>query len=145
MANDFKVLGTLPADKYRQLRTQGSKLRTIFTNMSGQLSANISGEEVISMVRRMHTAKGVMNGYLGDSELKAYAATIIVEVPPYDLDIAINGVITLIDTCITTVNGFSTNALIDDWSANGIDWNSFTPAQTTPLKASLDAVVAAIS
>ena len=136
-----------PFEAYPDFKTQSRNLRKWCIQVSGMLDTNTPGDEIqgisTSLIRfdKQLDELSVVDG-LGKFLRLA-------EGKPDSYDPVAEYAITagLINDAVALITAVSPKALVTDaWDANGRPiYAIFTPAQTTPFKAALDAIVASTS
>lgn len=140
----FRASNAIPEQVYAQLKNEVNQIKILAESASGQLDVNISADSVVgflSGIARRRARLGVLAGTAG---LAAYAQ-VQEDDPAYDVVAEYTAMVATLDAAIATIQATPTNALITGWNASGVDWATFTPAQTLGLKADFDAIVAAIA
>ena len=149
MANEFFVGTQLAADKYNSFRARGRRMRTQLQELSAQLDVDANARTLISIAQRIKDFRIEFAGYIGDADLQSESAARITQTPAYDIDAAITAQLALLDAAIAVMQGYNVNVLVESWEPNPattevINYGSFTPAQTAPFKAAIDAAVTGI-
>ena len=136
-----------PSEAYPRFKAEVIRVRNYAAQISARLSSNISAEDLPRVLQQFVLFKNSLTSLIvsvDNAEFIAYAQSQESDglYDPAAEWITFRG---LIDAVIAEIQATPTNSLITGWTTDGIVWNTFTPAQTSALKADVDAIVSGIS
>lgn len=137
-----------PAQAYPVFKLILTRVKNHATRFSTELTSNILAEDLFTILRALDGYKSELSSLLAtvnSADLIAYAREQEDNVPTYDPQAEYVTLVGHIDAAIVEIVAVPTNALISGWGTNDIIWNTFSTAQTAPLKAHIDNIIAHIS
>lgn len=139
----FKASSIVPAKGYEIAKAEAWKVKQYSQGMVTQLSSDVSAQLIISILNNLSSYKTRLENVRSIPGIAQYARDQEND-QNYDVVAEFLSLLALIDAAIAEIQSTNTNVLISGWSLTGIQWNTFTSAQTANLALALQAIANAV-
>lgn len=139
----FRATNQLPQTAYTDAKNLAAQLKNYCDQTASAMLSDIDGRQVIAIASNMAVYKNRFTTITAVPGIAQYARD-QEDDQTYNTATEFTAMIGFLDAAIATVQATNVNALLSGWGADGVIYNTFTPAQTATLRGNLQSISAAI-